>query len=160
MKRFGEAARTDAHVCLTGSATAVLIGWRDSTVYVDISFSAENDEMLKVVPAIKEELRLNVELASPPDFIPEVPGWKTRSQFIDRKGKVSFYHFDFYSQALSRIERAHKQDLDDVWAMIDRGLVTKEKLAVLFSEIDPQLYKYPAINPARFADSVLEMTTK
>ena len=158
MKRFGEAARTDARVYLTGGATAVLLGWRDSTVDVDISFSAENDEMLKVVPEIKEKLRLNVELVSPPDFIPEVPGWETRSQFIDRKGKISFYHFDFYSQALSKIERAHKQDLDDIRAMIDRGLVRKDRLAELFFEIEPQLYRYPAINPTKFAASVFDVT--
>ena len=158
MRRFGEAARSDAQVYLTGGATAVLLGWRDSTVDVDISFSAENDEMLKVVPEIKEELQLNVELASPPDFIPELPGWETRSQFIDRKGKVSFYHFDFYSQALSKIERAHKQDLVDVRSMIDRGLVTKSRLAELFSEIEPQLYKYPAISPTQFAKAVFDLT--
>ena len=106
MKRFGEAAQADANVYLTGGASAVLLGWRDSTVDIDISFLAETDDILKAVPDIKEELRLNVELASPPDFIPAVPGWETRSRFIDRKGKVSFYHFDFYSQALSKIERA------------------------------------------------------
>ncbi len=158
MKRFGEAARTDARVYLTGGATAVLLGWRDSTVDVDISFAAENDEMLKAVPEIKEELHLNVELASPPDFIPELPGWETRSQFIDRNGKVSFYHFDFYSQALAKIERSHKQDLEDVGAMIETGLVSKQRLAELFSEIESQLYRYPAINPTMFAESVFDLT--
>jgi hypothetical protein len=157
MERFGNAARTDSHVYLTGGASAVLLGWRDSTVDVDISFAAENDDLLRIVPKIKEELHLNVELASPPDFIPALPGWETRSPFIDRKGKASFYHFDFYSQALSKIERSHSQDLLDVRAMLDLGLIAREKLWEMFSAIEPQLYKYPAINPARFARSVTEL---
>lgn len=157
MERFGNAARTDSHVYLSGGASAVLLGWRDSTVDVDISFAAENDDLLRTIPKIKEELRLNVELASPPDFIPALPGWETRSRFIDRKGKASFYHFDFYSQALSKIERSHRQDLKDVRAMFDLGLITRDKLLEMFHAIETQLYKYPAIDPARFAKSVKEL---
>ena len=103
---------------------------------------------------LKEDLELNVELASPPDFIPIVPGWETRSQFIERDGYVTFYHYDIYSQALSKLERAHAQDLDDVRAMINLGLVEREKLSDLFAQIEPQLHKYPAINPGTFARSV------
>lgn len=158
MERFGLGSLSDTHVYFTGGATAVLYGWRESTIDVDISFLTENDDLLKMVPAIKEKLQLNVELASPPDFIPEVPGWETRSKFIRRKGKVSFYHYDLYSQALSKIERSHAQDIVDVQAMMDRGLVDRQKLAQLFSEIEPYIYKYPAINPAKFAESVRAAT--
>lgn len=158
MLQFGNSSLSDSHIYFTGGATAVLFGWRDSTVDLDISFLSDNDELLKSVPAIKEKLQLNIELASPPDFIPELPGWETRSLFIDRKGRVSYYHYDLYSQALSKLERAHAQDLQDVRAMIDRGLITRDKLTELFSEIVPQLYKYPAIDPAQFARSVQELT--
>jgi hypothetical protein len=33
--------------------------------------------------------------AAPSHFIPELPGWETRSLFIAREGLVSFYHYDF-----------------------------------------------------------------
>ena len=39
---------------------------------------------------------MNVELASPSDFILPLPGWEERSVFIERFGKVSFFHYDFY----------------------------------------------------------------
>lgn len=158
MQRFGREVRAEARIYFAGGATAVLLGWRDSTVDLDIRFSAESDELLKAVPAIKEELKLNVELASPPDFIPEVPGWETRCQFVDRKGKVSFYNYDLYSQALSKIERAHHQDLRDVQEMIGRGFIEREKLFALFELIEPLLYKFPAIAPKKFAESVFEFT--
>jgi hypothetical protein len=36
---------------------------------------------------------------------------------------VAFYHYDFYSQALAKIERGHSQDRVDVAAILARRLV-------------------------------------
>jgi hypothetical protein len=49
------------------------LGWRDSTIDVDLSFDPEPDGVFDAIPALKRELSINVELASPLDFIPEVP---------------------------------------------------------------------------------------
>ncbi len=50
---------------LTGGATAVLEGWRPSTVDVDVRFEPDSDEPLRRIAELKEKLELNVELASP-----------------------------------------------------------------------------------------------
>lgn len=42
-------------------------------------------------------LELDIELASPPDFIPELPGWRERRPCVLREGSLSVHHFDFYS---------------------------------------------------------------
>jgi len=55
----------------------------------------------------------------PPDFIPELPGWRERSRFAFTEGKVDVYHFDAYSQALAKLERGLERDLLDVRAMRD-----------------------------------------
>ena len=154
MKAFGRAARNRCRVYFTGGATAVLSGWRESTVDIDLRFEPESDELYRAIPNIKEMLQINVELAAPSDFIPPVPGWQDRSQYIDTEGNVDFFNYGPYSQALSKIERAHDQDLKDVRSMLDSGLVDLEKLHILFTEIEPFLYKYPAIEPQRFADRV------
>src|SRR6185369_4675973 len=90
MKSLAAEARTSARVYLVGGATAVLLGWRDSTIDVDLKFVPESDEILRSLPALKERLHLNIELASPADFIPELPGWEDRSKFIQQEGKLSF----------------------------------------------------------------------
>jgi hypothetical protein len=97
-----------------------------------------------------------VELASPSDFIPELPGWAERSPFIRREGKVSFHHYDFYAQALSKIERGHRQDRADVREMLARGLVQPARLRELFADVEPMLYRYPALNTATFKAAVEE----
>ena len=81
-------------------------------------------ERLRELPALKEALAINIELASPPDFIPELPGWRERSPLVFDEGNVEVRHFDFYSQALSKIERGFRQDLEDVEQMLTSGRST------------------------------------
>ena len=66
---------------------------------------------------------MNVELASPADFVPVKPGWEDRSPFIAQEGTVTFRHYDLYAQALAKIERGHETDRADVTALTARGLV-------------------------------------
>lgn len=63
-RALGQAAGDDAKLYLTGGATAVLEGWRETTVDVDIKLEPESDALLRRIPELKEELELNVELAS------------------------------------------------------------------------------------------------
>lgn len=154
MRVFGASAKQPARVYFTGGATAVLMGWRDSTIDIDLRFIPENDELFRAIPALKEKLGINIELASPADFIPPVPGWEERSRHIAREGKIDFYHYDAYSQALSKIERGHEQDLKDVESMLRERLIEREKLLLLFQTIEPRLYRYPAIDPRSFAEAI------
>lgn len=154
MRAFGQIARSEVRVYFTGGTTAVLFGWRDSTVDIDLKFFPEPDELFRAIPDLKEKLQINVELAAPPDFIPELPGWQDRCPFIVREGKVSFFHYDLYSQALAKIERDHAQDQRDVASMFDGDLLEPQKLIRLFEQIEPNLYKYPAIDPSTFAASL------
>jgi len=154
MDAVGRAAGKDLRVYFTGGATAVLQGWRSSTIDVDILMVPEDDDVYRSLPELKESLELNIELASPADFIPELPGWEERSPAIDRRGQVTYHHYDPYAQALSKIERRHAQDEADVEEMIRRGLVDRKKLMELFEAIEPRLYRYPAIDPDTFRSAV------
>jgi hypothetical protein len=149
-RRLGALAKIKTIVYLTGGASAVLEGWRASTVDADLRIEPDTDTLLRALPGLKESLGINIELASPPDFIPELPGWRERSLLVIEEGNVQVRHFDFYSQALAKIERGFQQDLEDVGNMLADGLVTTEKLRDLYDQIEPQLYRYPAIDPADF----------
>lgn len=78
-------------VYLVGGATAVLLGWRGTTIDVDLVMRPEDDALLRAIPALKEELQIKVELASPADFIPVPPGWEDRGTFIGQVGRVVFF---------------------------------------------------------------------
>jgi len=147
-------AARQARIYFTGGATAVLLGWRMSTIDVDMLLVPEDDALLRALPELKEELEINVELACPAHFIPELPGWAERSVFITQEGQLTFFHYDLYAQALAKIERGHTLDVSDVQEMLRRGLIKPAQLLKLFKEIVPQLYRYPAIAPNAFNQAV------
>ena len=119
MDRLGPAASGPMRVYVVGGCSAVLIGWRDATIDVDLALRPSDDVMLRAIPRLKDALDINIELASPADFIPLPGGWEDRSPFIVRRGQVAFHHFDFYSQTLAKLERGHRQDVADVRAMLE-----------------------------------------
>jgi hypothetical protein len=157
MRELGRAARHDGRVYLTGGATAVLCGWRESTIDVDVKLIPDSDELLREIPRLKAELDLNIELAAPSDFIPLPAGWEDRSPLIRKEGKLSFHHFDPVAQALAKTERGHAQDRFDVRAMIESGLVDRAEARAQFARIEPELYRFPAIDPDSFRAAVAEL---
>ena len=150
-------ATRQARLYFTGGATAVLLGWRASTIDVDIHIVPDDDRLLRALPDLKEDLEMNVELACPSHFIPKLPGWPERSLFIAQQGKLSFYHYDLYAQALAKIERGHALDVTDVEEMFRRGFIEPIQLKSLFEAIVPQLYRYPAIDPPAYRRAVEKM---
>jgi hypothetical protein len=90
---------------------------------------------------------INIELASPQDFLPPLPGWRDRSIFIGKQGKVSFYHYDFTAQALSKLSRGFDRDVSDVQAMYEQNLFSLEALRDSFEAIAPELIRFPALDP-------------
>lgn len=150
LAELGAAAINESALYLVGGATAVLHGWRSTTIDVDIHLEPETDDILRAIPLLKDSLEINVELASPADFIPELPGWRDRSPFVDRIGRLTVRHYDPYAQLLAKIERDHALDRTDVHELLERGLVDRRRATELFAAIEPHLFRYPAIDPNAF----------
>lgn len=158
MDALGQACRGSGRVYFTGGVTAVLLGWRDTTLDVDLKLDPEPEGIFNALPALKNELDLNIELAAPDQFVPPLPGWRERSQFIGLRGGIEFYHYDFYGQVLSKIERHHARDQADVRQMLMEGLVVRARLWELFRQIEPELVRYPAVDPAALRFRVEKLT--
>lgn len=156
MTALGEAADADVRVYFTGGVTAVLLGWRQSTVDIDLTVVPDSGALMRAIPAIKESLAVNVELASPGHFVPVPPGWEERSTFIGKSGRATFFHYDLYAQALAKLERRHARDRTDVREMTNRGLIDRLQARDYFARMEPELYRFPAIDPPTFRRAVEE----
>ena len=154
MKALASEARTPSRIYLVGGATAVLLGWRSATIDVDLKIVPESDEILRALPRLKEQLHINVELASPDDFIPALPGWQERSRFIQQEGRIAFHHYDFYAQTLAKIQRGHEIDISDAKHFVESGLVEPARLLELFAAIEDQIFRYPELNRKTFKDDL------
>jgi len=76
--------------------------------------------------------------------------------FIARHGRLDFYRYDPYGQALPKLQRRHDRDLRDVRSMVRDGLIWADTLREMFGTIEAGLILYPAIDPASFRTSVEE----
>jgi len=154
LSQLGRAARTPATAYLTGGSTAVLFGWRDTTIDIDLKLVPDSEELLRALPALKDALEINVELASPDLFIPVTAGWEARSPWEATEGRLTVRHFDLTAQAVAKLERGHAHDLIDVDAMLDRQLVTRAGLISFLDAIEPDLYRFPAVDPSTLRRAV------
>lgn len=156
LKRLGASAKNPGACFITGGSSALLVGWRETTIVVDLKFDPEPAGVFEAIPALKRALHINVELACPSDFLPPLDQWRERSRFIDKFGQLEVFHYDFISQALSKLERGHAKDLLDVTEMVRRKLVTPEALLVQAEAIRPGLIRYPGVDEDSFIRRVKE----
>jgi len=159
MRELGASVTSEGRVYFTGGVSAVLLGWRETTLDVHLKADPEPAGFFESLPRLKDALDINIELASPDQFVPPLPGWRERCQFIAQHGPLVFYHYDFYGQALSKIERAHARDRNDVARLLESGLVKPERLLELFREAEPLLIRYPAIDAEKLRSRVSAIAT-
>ncbi len=132
-------------VYLVGGGTAVLTGWRPTSIDADLF--APDESVFRDIQGIKERLNVNVEFARPEHFVPALPGSKSRHVFIETVGRVSYYHYDPYAQVLSKIVRGFERDIDDARQFMGAGMVDAGKLRDLVHQIPASEYaKYPNLS--------------
>ncbi|MGH2888680.1 MAG: DUF6036 family nucleotidyltransferase [Solirubrobacteraceae bacterium] len=155
---LGRQASPGARAFLAGGATAVMCGWRDSTRDVDLTLDGDVESVLRELARIKDELDINVELAGPQDFLPAPSDWRERGSSVGVFGALAVYHTDFTLQALAKLQRGFDQDLEDVAQMTARGLTSGDRLRALLDEIEPELYRTPAVDGTRLRAAVEAIT--
>jgi hypothetical protein len=140
LTRLGGAVQQPGRIYLVGGTTMVYEGYRATTIDIDVFVEADNPgALMAAIRALKDTLDINVEFASPRDFIPLPAGWRERSIYVGRYGPLDVFHFDLYSMALSKIERGTERDFQDVVALIQSGRIDLAELDAAFHEILPRV---------------------
>lgn len=154
LQQLGKTFHKSARLYLVGGAALVHMGLRSGTTQdIDIQVSGPNEgELIVAIQQMIDRLQVNVEFASPVDFMPLPTQWESHARFVGRYGKVDVFYFDFNSIALSKIERGNTRDIADVKLLIEQGIVTLDELDKAYQEVLAQLGKgrYPRVTPQRF----------
>lgn len=132
---------------VTGGATALLSGWRTTTVDLDLKLDPEPPGAFGAIARIKEDFDVNIELAAPDDFLPQLPDWREHSPLIDRFGAVEVRHYDLRAQALAKLSRGFERDIADVRAMLELRLVHCSALRAALDQMRPRLERFPRVSP-------------
>jgi hypothetical protein len=141
LEALGREFRHPARLYLSGGESLVWRGLRQVTRDVDVSYDVDprwHGEWVRTIRALVERLSTSVEEAGPADFIPLPPGAGDRAVFVGRYGSVDVFLLDPYSIALSKLERGHAQDLEDVRALLRSGVLDAAELRRLFEAILPE----------------------
>jgi hypothetical protein len=129
MKALARSApsRGSYRVFFVGGGTAVLAGWRVSTIDADLY--SDTEAIFRDVQAIKERLQLSIEFARPEDFVP--------------------------AQLLSKVVRGFNRDMLDAASFVDSGMVDPKRFRSLVNGISETAYgKYPALSRRAVLDAV------
>ena len=128
--------RQPGRLYLTGGAALVHRGIRPGqTLDIDIQITIDPANLTAQIAQLKQKMNFNIEFASPGDFIPLPTQWEARSEFIQRYDQVDAFYFDWYSIALSKMQRANRQDVVDVQLLIRHGRVDVRELDLLCQDV-------------------------
>ena len=156
LQQLGRSFRKSGRLYLVGGAALVHARVRPGfTQDIDIQISGANEgELIVAVQQLIQKMQINVEFASPADFIPLPSGWEMHSQYIGRYGEIDVFYFDFYSIALSKMERGNNRDIADVKLLVQQGIITLNELDTAYQEVLAQLGqgRYPRVTPQQFSE--------
>ncbi len=84
--------RQPGRLYLTGGAALVHRGIRPGqTLDIDIQVTIDPTNLTTQIAQLKQKMNINIEFASPSDFIPLPAQWEARSEFIKRYGQVDVF---------------------------------------------------------------------
>lgn len=156
LAQLGRNFRKPGRLYLVGGAALVHLGIRPGfTQDIDVQVSGANEgELIVTIQQLMQQMQINVEFASPSDFIPLPAHWETHAQYVGHYGGVDVFYFDFYSIALSKIERGNNRDIADVRILVQKGIIDLNELDAAYQDVLAQLGhgRYPRITPQRFTE--------
>lgn len=156
LQQLGRTFRKPGRLYLVGGAALVHAGVRlGFTQDIDIQVGGANEgEFIIGIQRLIQQMQINIEFASPQDFIPLPSQWEAHAQYVSRYGQIDVFYFDFYSIALSKIERGTTRDIEDVKLLVQQQRIELDELDAAYQEVFAQLGKgrYPKITPKRFAE--------
>src|SRR5438270_3895743 len=161
LKNLGRTFRKPGRLYLVGGAALVHMGLRSGTTQdIDVEVRAANeDKMLESIRQLKDTMNINIEIASPGDFIPLPKQWEMNAKYVGRYGTVDVFYFDFYSIALSKIHRGNTRDINDVKLLLQEKVITLQGLDDAYNEILPRVGKgpYNKLDPRQFAANYIAL---
>lgn len=155
LQQLGRSYRKPGRLYLVGGAALIHANVRPGfTQDIDIQVVGNNEgELIVAIQRLIQQMQINIEFASPGDFIPLPTQWEAHAQFVGRYGSIDVFYFDFYSIALSKMERGSTRDIEDVKLLVQQQRIALPELDRAYQEVLIQLGKgrYPKITPERFA---------
>lgn len=131
----------------SGGGTAVLMGWRESTIDIDIFLTDDKGQdasgpYASHIEKLKNKLQINIEFASPLLFIPVSHDWQKEAIYIQKFQRVAYFHFPLVYQLISKILRGYETDLQDAHNIIEHQNISQTKVLERVIRLKDQWPRY------------------
>jgi hypothetical protein len=161
LRALARTVRSPLRFYLVGGSVLVDLGLRTATLDVDYVARADDPRALsdfeRQLPVLKEQLDINVEPASPTDFMPVAANALDRSRYIRSYGRVAVYHYHYASLALAKVARAAERDLGDVELLMRTGVVSWEDVERAWADARSQETGWLRHTPAQVEERMVAM---
>lgn len=139
LRELGRRLRRPVRLYLVGGSVLIDLGLRDWTLDVDYVADADDPAVLaeleQAIRLLKDELNINVEPASPADFLPIPPSVLGRSRFVVQYGRVGVYYYHLPSLVIAKVARGFEQDLADAEWLLRTGEVAWTDVEATWQEV-------------------------
>ena len=139
LRALGGRLRRPVRFYLVGGSVLIDLGLRPLTLDIDYVAAADDPSALAdlelAIRALKNELDVNVEPASPADFLPIPPSVLDRSRYIGRHGPLSVYYYHLPSLVVAKAARGFEQDLADAERLVRAGEVDWQEVEDTWREV-------------------------
>ena len=143
LERLGSHYPKQATLYLLGGSALILLGSSRNTLDIDyIGDDVQKDDFQIAIEETARELGLETEAVPIERFIPLPEGNKQRSIHIGQFGNVDVYITDPYSIALSKLDRGHDTDMEDLVFLIHHNHINLEELDRVVNEALPHAGKF------------------
>ena len=124
---------------LVGGIVLIDLGLRGATLDIDYVADADEpaalDELEQAIRSLKEELNVNVEPASPADFLPIPASALGRSRYVGQFSSVSVYYYHLPSVVIAKAARGLEQDLADIESLLQSAEVGWDQVEETWLEV-------------------------
>jgi hypothetical protein len=136
---LGRRLRRPVRFYLVGGSVLIDLGLRGTTLGINCSADADDPSALtdleRPIRVLKNDLDVNVEPASPADFLPTPRSVFGRSRYVGRHGQLDVHYDHLPSLVLVRAARGLEQDLADAERLISAGEVDWRDVEAMWSEV-------------------------
>jgi len=143
LERLGSRYPKQATLYLLGGSALILLGSSRNTLDIDyVGDDVQKDDFQIAIEETARELGLETEAVPIERFIPLPEGNEQRSIHIGQFGNVDIYITDPYSIALSKLDRGHDTDVEDLVFLIRHNHINLEELERIVNEALPHAGKF------------------
>jgi hypothetical protein len=128
--RLGDRLDEPGELVLLGGGALLLLGSPRTTIDIDyVGDDLSRSDFQVAVEQVAEELGLVVDPVPIWDFVPMPANSAKRRVHVGRFGAVDVFALDPYVMALSKLDRGFDSDLADIVFLVQRGLVSLDRIA-------------------------------